>query len=172
VLQDNKPAQASVDANRDQRHQGRFLQGSRRPTAEIRLTRERMPRENHGREGVTASLYRLSQDGRSWIAAEAALAKAEVFSDGKRLAWIVVLLALVCGCMFASVILLSAFVVTLLAPYVNGLANAAGIMGLLLAALAVALVWRIRTLASTQLGLTVVAKRWWNIFAKSPEPAR
>jgi uncharacterized membrane protein (DUF485 family) len=131
-----------------------------------------MPRDGSRGERVTASLHTLSQDGRSWIAAEAALAQAEVAADGKRLVLIVTLVAVVFGCLFASVILLSAYVVSLLAPYVNGLANAAGILGFLLLVLAAIMGWRIRALTSTEFGLITVLKRWWSTVAKTSEAVR
>jgi hypothetical protein len=127
-----------------------------------------MPRESLKGEPLMASLHRLSRDGRSWIAAEAALAQAEVASDGRRLAVILALVAVVFGSLFTAVILLSAFLVSLLAPYVSGLANAAGILGLFLLILAALLGWRIWFLASREFGLPSVFKRWWNIAAKSP----
>jgi Putative Actinobacterial Holin-X, holin superfamily III len=129
-----------------------------------------MPRENLKREPLMASLHRLSRDGRSWIAAEAALAQAEVASDGKRLAVIFALMAVVFGSLFTAVILLSAFLVSLLAPFVSGLANAAGILGLLLLILATLLGWRIWFLAAQEFGLASVFKRWWNIAAKNSGP--
>ncbi len=127
-----------------------------------------MPRENLKAEPLMASLQRFSRDGRSWIAAEAALAQAEVASDGKRLAVILALVAVVFGSLFSAVILLSAFLVSLLAPHVSGLANAAGILGLVLLMLAALLGWRIWSLASREFGLQLIFKRWWNIASKNP----
>jgi hypothetical protein len=126
-----------------------------------------MPREHLKGEPLMATLHRLSRDGRSWIAAEAALAQAEVASDGKRLAVIFALAAVVFGSLFTSVILMSAFLVSLLAPYVSGLANAAGILGLLLLILAAVLGWRIWFLASQEFGLPSLFKRWWKISVKN-----
>ncbi len=124
-----------------------------------------MPRDHLTSESLMASLHRLSRDGRSWIAAEAALAQAEVVSDGRRLAVMLALAAVVFGSLFTAVILLSAFVVTLLAPFVSGLANAAGILGLALLVLSALLGWRIWVLASQEFGLPSVFKRWWSFAA-------
>jgi hypothetical protein len=115
---------------------------------------------------MLASLHRLSRDGRSWIAAEAAFAQAEVASDGRRLVVMLALVALVFGCLFAAVILLSVFVVVLMAPHVAGMANAAGLLSLGLVTLAALMSWRIWYLASQQFGVLSVLKRWWGIAAK------
>jgi Putative Actinobacterial Holin-X, holin superfamily III len=129
-----------------------------------------MPRDRVIAEPLTASLHQLSRDGRSWIEAEAALAKAEFAADGKRIVMMLVMVSVVFGCLFAAVLLLSAFAVSLLAPYVNGLANAAGVLGLALLILAAVLGWRIRLLASTGFGALAVFKRWWNLPIRNPEP--
>lgn len=126
-----------------------------------------MPHENLKGETLMASFHRLSRDGRSWIAAEAALAQAEVASDGRRLAVMLALAAITFSSLFTAAIFLSAFMVSLLAPYVSGLANAAGILGLVLLFLAALLSWRIWFLASREFGLSSVLKRWWNIAAQS-----
>lgn len=127
-----------------------------------------MPRESLKDEPMLASLHRLSRDGRSWIAAEAAFAQAEVASDGRRIGILLALSALVFGCLFSSVILLSLFVVVLLSPYVNGLGNAAGILALILLVVALVAGFRVRTLASREFGLLAVLKRWWSMAAKGP----
>lgn len=127
-----------------------------------------MPRENLKDESMLATLHRLSRDGRSWIAAEATLAQAEVASDGRRLAEMLVLSILVLACLFAAVILLSLFVVALIAPHVGGMGNAAGLLSLGIIVIAALTGWRIWHLASKQFGLLSVLKRWWSIAATGP----
>jgi uncharacterized membrane protein YqjE len=127
-----------------------------------------MPRDRLKDEPMLASLHRLSRDGRSWIAAEAALAQAEVASDGRRLAQMLLLGALLLGCLFAAVILACVFVVAFLTPYVGGLPNAAGLLSLLLMLIAAMMGWRVWYLASQQFGVLSVLKRWWNIAAAGP----
>ncbi len=128
----------------------------------------RMPREKPADESMLASLHRLSRDGRSWLAAEAALAQAEVTSDGRRLAEILGFLALLACCLFAALILLSVFVVAVLASYVGGIANAAGLLSLGLLVVAMLASWRIWHLSSKEFGLLAVFKRWWRIAATGP----
>jgi uncharacterized membrane protein YqjE len=127
-----------------------------------------MPRDKLKEQPMLESLHRLSRDGRSWIAAEAAFAQAEVASDGKRLVQMLLLGALVFGCVFAAVILACVFFVTVLAPYVGGLTAAAGLLSLLLAMAAALAGWRLWYLASQQFGISSVLKRWWNFAALGP----
>ncbi len=136
--------------------------------AERHHTMLRMPREKPTDDSMFASLHRLTRDGRSWLAAEAALAQAEVASDGRRLVEILGFLALVICCLFAALILLSVFVVAVLASYVGGMANAAGLLSLGLIIVAVLASWRIWHLSSKQFGLLAVFKRWWSIAATGP----
>jgi Putative Actinobacterial Holin-X, holin superfamily III len=136
--------------------------------AERHHTMPRMPREKPTDESMFASLHRLSRDGRSWLAAEAALAQAEVASDGRRLAEILGFIALVIGCLLAALILLSVFFVAVLAPYVGGMANAAGLLSLGLIIVAALASWRIWHLSSEEFGLLAVFKRWWSIAATGP----
>jgi Putative Actinobacterial Holin-X, holin superfamily III len=128
-----------------------------------------MQREGTNAETKIASLHKLYSDGRSWIAAEAALAQAEVASDGKRLAVMLGLVAVVFGCVFTAVVLLSAFLVSLLAPYVSGLANAAGLLGLVLVIVAAVTAWRLWLLATKEFGVLLVVRRWWNFSAQTTE---
>ncbi len=130
--------------------------------------KERMPRDKLKSEPMLESLHRLSRDGRSWIAAEAALAQAEVASDGKRLVQMLLLGAFLMGCIFAAVILASIFIVAVLAPYVGGLTTAAGLLSLLLTITAAFTAWRVWYLASQQFGILTVLKRWWNFAAAGP----
>jgi uncharacterized membrane protein YqjE len=137
--------------------------------AETRLMEVRMPREGLRDRSILASLHRLSRDGRSWIAAEAALAQAEAASDGRRIMVMLVLVGLVFGFLFAAVILLSLFVVALLAPHVGGLASAAGLLSLGLMIVAALICWRLWHMATQQFGLLLILKRWWSIALKGPE---
>jgi hypothetical protein len=129
---------------------------------------EQTPHDTLKEEPMLASLHRLSRDGRSWIAAEAAFAQAEVASDGRRLVVMLALVALVFGCLFAAVVLISVFLVVLIAPYVAGMANAAGLLSLGLVMLAAMMSWRIWYLASQRFGVFSVLKRWWNFAAQGP----
>ncbi len=137
--------------------------------AETHLMEVRMPRESLKDQSILASLYRLSRDGRGWIAAEAALAQAEVASDGRRIVVMLALVGLVFGFLFAAVILLSLFVVALLAPHVGGLASAAGLLSLALLIVAALISWRVWHMATQQFGLLSVLERWWSLAAKAPE---
>lgn len=128
-----------------------------------------MPRENLQEDNMIASLHRLSRDGRSWIAAEAAFAKAELASDGRRLIGLFVMAALVLGCLFSAVILLSLFLVILAAPHVGGLAIAAGLLAVGLLIVAALTSWRIWVLVTKQFGIKTMLTRWWNIIAQKSE---
>lgn len=128
-----------------------------------------MPRENLQEDNMIASLHRLSRDGRSWIAAEAAFAKAELASDGRRLIGLFVMAALVLGCLFSAVILLSLFVVVLAAPHVGGLAIAAGLLAVGLLIVAALTSWRIWVLVTKEFGIKTMLTRWWNIFGQTSE---
>jgi Putative Actinobacterial Holin-X, holin superfamily III len=119
-----------------------------------------MPRETLKGESIQDSLFKLSRDGRSWISAEAALARAEIASDGKRMLVIMVLTAIVTGSTLAAVLLASAGVVVFLAPHVGGLANAAGIVALICMLLAAGCSWWILHLTQSRLGIAAVLKRW------------
>ena len=127
-----------------------------------------MPRDTLSGEPLLASLHRLTRDGRSWVAAEAALAQAEVASDGKRIAIMLALTVIALGCLFAAVILLSLAVVAFLAPHVGGIGNAAALLSLALLVITGLSVWRIWYLASTEFGVLSVLKRWWNFAATGP----
>ena len=70
-------------------------------------------------ENLGDTLRRFSQSGRSWISAEAELAQAELAADGKRIAMIFALAALVLGTGLAAIMLITLFLVSLLAPYVE-----------------------------------------------------
>lgn len=118
---------------------------------------------------MLASLHQLSRDGRSWIAAEAAFAQAEVASDGRRVLTILALAAVAFGCLFAALVLIALFAVAILAPHVGGLANAAALLSLGLITIAASLGWSIWHLASREFGLASVARRWWSFAAGQPE---
>ena len=108
-------------------------------------------------------LQGLSQDGRSWIAAEATLAQAEVASDARRVAGVLALLVLVFASLFAAVMLFTVFMLALLAPLVGGLGNAAGLLSLGFFVIAALASWSIRQQSTKQFGLMLVLMRWWSI---------
>ena len=124
-----------------------------------------MRREKSKGETVMDSLYQLSGSGRSWIAAEAALAKAELRADGQRFLVIVELAAMVMGCVFSAIMLLSLFLVAVLAPFVGGLSAAAGLLALGFFAVAAATGLVIYYMSRRQLGISNLAKRWFNFAA-------
>ena len=119
-------------------------------------------------ENLGDTLRRFSQSGRSWISAEAELAQAELAADGKRIAMIFALAALVLGTGLAAIMLITLFLVSLLAPYVGGLANASGILALVFAILAAGAGWWAWKLAHARFGIVSVLKRWTHV-AKNVE---
>lgn len=131
-------------------------------------TRAQVPRDKLKGEPISESLSKLLRDGSLWIAAEAALAKAELTADGKRLAVVLFLSAVIIGSIGSAVMLASAAIVLLLAPHVGGIANAAGFLALVLAVLAAASGWWIFHLVQSRLGIASILKRWGVIAA----PAR
>jgi hypothetical protein len=124
------------------------------------------PRDGLSGNPVTGALYKLAQDARSWITAEAVLAQAELASDGRRVALIVALATAVIGCAASALMLFSLFVLALLAPHVGGLANAAGILAGTLAVVAVGASWWILHLVRSRFGIMSVLKRWSGIVSK------
>jgi uncharacterized membrane protein YqjE len=118
------------------------------------------PCKKHSRLHVKYELQKLLSAGQSWIAAEAALAKAELASDGKRLILLIALGALACGCVFSAVMMLSLFLVSLLAPYVGGLTAAAGVLVLALLIMAFICTWLAIYLARSKLGILALLERW------------
>ncbi len=127
-----------------------------------------MPPENAKGKSTLSLLERLSKDARSWMAAEAAFAQAEVMSDGRRIALALLLMAIAFACIFSSVILLCIFGVALLAPYAGGLAPAAGLLSLALIVITGLIGWRIWHLVSQEFGILSVLKCWWNIAKNEP----
>lgn len=123
-------------------------------------------RKKHSRLHVKDAFQKLLSDGQTWIAAEAALAKAELASDGKRLIAIFALGALACGCVFSAVIMFSLFMVSLLAPYVGGLTTAAGVLALALLIIAFICTWLATYLARSKLGISAVLERWKQFAAR------
>ncbi len=103
---------------------------------------------------------KLSSEGQSWLAAEAALAKAELASDGKRLMAIVALGVVACGCVLSAMMMFSLFMVSLLAPYVGGLSAAAGVLVLALLIFSFICTWLASHLARSKLGISAVLERW------------
>jgi Putative Actinobacterial Holin-X, holin superfamily III len=127
-----------------------------------------MPRDAVKDEPLLASLHKLTRDGRSWVAAEAALAQAEVASDGKRIALMLALSVIALGCLFAAVMVLTLALVAFLAPHVGSMANAAGLLSLALLLITGLSAWRIWYLASKEFGVLSILKRWWNFAATGP----
>jgi hypothetical protein len=132
----------------------------------------RMQHDRQTNESLATSLSGFSKAGKSWLSAEAELAQAEVAADGRRLAAILVLLASALGCVVAAVVLLCVFAVSLLAPYVNGLANAAGVIAAMLIILTGLIAWRVYVLATMQFRLAAILKRWWATVLNILEPVR
>lgn len=126
-------------------------------------------RNDQPHESLRESFRRFSQTGRSWITAEAELARAELASDGRRIAVIFALAMLVMGAALAAIMLFTLFLVSLIAPYVGGLANAAGLLALVLVILAAGAGWWAWNLAHAQLGVVSIVKRWVHVAAKGVE---
>ena len=125
-------------------------------------------RNDQSGENLGDTLRRFSQSGRSWISSEAELAQAELAADGKRIAIIFALAGLVLGTGLAAIMLVTLFLVSTLAPYVGGLANASGILAVVFAILAAAAGWWAWKLAHAKLGIVSVLKRWTHV-AKNVE---
>ena len=123
-------------------------------------------RNDQAGESLRDVLRRFSQSGRSWLNAEAELAQAEIAGDGKRIAMIFVMAVLVMGTSLAAMMLLTLFIVSLIAPYVGGLANAAGILALVLVVLSAGIAWWAWHLARAQLGVVSIAKRWVHVVTR------
>jgi uncharacterized membrane protein YqjE len=126
-------------------------------------------RNDQPHESLRDTFRRFSLSGKSWIAAEAELAQAELASDGRRLVVIFALAVLVVGTALAAIMLFTLFLVSLIAPYVGGLANAAGLLALVLLILAAGAGWWAWNLAHSELGLVSVVKRWAYIAGKGME---
>jgi uncharacterized membrane protein YqjE len=110
--------------------------------------------------GLKDEIHKLSENGRSWLASEVALAKAEVASDGKNLLRIVALIFVAIGFGIAALMLLSLAFVAWLAPYVGGLSNASAIVALLFVAIATISSWTSYKLSKSCLGWLNVFNRW------------
>jgi Putative Actinobacterial Holin-X, holin superfamily III len=126
-------------------------------------------RNDQTHESLRDTFRKLSQKGRSWIAAEAELAQAEIASDVRRIAIIVALAVSVLGAAFVAMMLFMLFLVSLIAPYVGGLANAAGVLALVLVILAAGAGWWAWNLAHAQLGVVSILKRWADIAGNGGE---
>jgi uncharacterized membrane protein YqjE len=126
-------------------------------------------RSDQPHESLRDTLRRFSQTGRSWISAEAELAQAELASDVRRIAVIFALAVFVLCTALAAIMLFTLFLVSLIAPYVGGLANAAGILALVLVILAAGAGWWAWNLAHAQLGVVSIVKRWADIAGKGQE---
>ncbi len=126
-------------------------------------------RNDQPHESLRDTFRRFSMSGKSWLAAEAELAQAELVSDGRRIVVIFVLAALVVGTGLAAIMLFTLFLVSLLAPLVGGLANAAGILAFVLVILAAGAGWWAWRLAHAELGVVSVVKRWADMAGKGSE---
>jgi uncharacterized membrane protein YqjE len=126
-------------------------------------------RNDQTHEGLRGTFRRFSRAGKSWIIAEAALAQAELASDVRRIAIIFALALSVLGAAFVAIMLFTLFLVSLIAPNVGGLANAAGVLALVLVILAAGAGWWAWNLAHAQFGVVSVVKRWADIAGKGGE---
>lgn len=124
---------------------------------------------DHGGENLRKSFLRFSKSGRSWIKAESDLARAELASDSKRAAFIFLLAVLSIAAVLSGTMLLMLFIVALLAPFVGGLANSAGILAFVLIFLAIGAAWWAWKLIHAELGLVSVVKRWMHVANRNME---
>jgi uncharacterized membrane protein len=116
-------------------------------------------------EPLSETLHRLSQDGREWMRAEAALARAEVSADSRRLVLALCFTAGALATAIGAVALLSFAAVAYLAPYVGGLANACICIGVVMAAIAIACALAVKQFAASATGVTALARRWGKLAA-------
>lgn len=129
----------------------------------LHMTEQRHP-DRSERQSITETIDRLSKEGRSWIAAEAAYAKSEVASDGKRVVTMLILAAVAFGSIFSAIIMASLYVLELIAPHVGGMKNSAGLVALVLVLVVLicgGIIWRLST---SELGIATVCKRWWKLM--------
>lgn len=127
------------------------------------MTEQRRP-DRQQRQSIKDTIDRISADGRSWIAAEAAYAKSEIASDGKRVLTMLILAVVAVGSVFSAMIMASFYILALIAPHVGGMKNSAGIVALVLVLLVFicsGIIWR---LSASELGIATVCKRWWKMI--------
>lgn len=130
-----------------------------------------MPRNEPASESVAGSLSQLATDGRAWLHAEAALARAHIAGDGRRLAYVLGLIVFGLIAAAASLMLLVLSAVVAMAPYVGGLANAAGLLGLFMGVAAALLIWATVSTVRVWPGATAVFRRWTRILSQGLERA-
>lgn len=133
-----------------------------------RLDAESRPRPSPGPGPMMDAVDRLWRSGRSWFAAEARLAQAELSADGSRLIWLAVIGGLALVCAWMAVLLLAFGVVAAIAPFVGGLAKAAGIMGAALAVVAVLCAWWTVHSLRSRMGVMALLKRWQALLRQGP----
>lgn len=114
-------------------------------------------------------LHRLKDDGRAWMAAEAALAKAEVKADTRRVLWLVVVMGLAFVGLMTAFMLFVAFVVVSLAPYVGSFATSVGIFAAALAVLSAACTWVAVHMARQRFGIIELLQRWGQVVMRGKE---
>ena len=124
-----------------------------------------MPRDEAAGDRLSGRLGKLAGSSRSWIEAEAKLAKAEVSAETLRIAKIAVLAVIIAASLFSVVILGSIFLVVFLAPYIGGLAVAAGVLALVMAAVAIISLALARQLLRRESHIVAMIKRLWNLAA-------
>jgi hypothetical protein len=124
------------------------------------------------RESLSKLTSELAGSGRAWFNAEAALARAYLAGDANRLGTLLLLSVFGIFASSAGATLLLAYGVALLAPHVGGIANAAGIMGIVLCLLAGLAVWMILRILRTQLGVRTLVKRWASMLSQGPGDLR
>ncbi len=127
-----------------------------------------MPRDSRQAESIIDSFSQLSEDGRAWFSSEAKLAKAHIASDGKRIVYLFALLTLAVGAVCSGMVLILLWAVTVLAPQVGGVANASGLLGLLIFFIAALAAWTMLHIIREQLGISAVLNRWVSILRYGP----
>jgi uncharacterized membrane protein YqjE len=118
---------------------------------------------------LTDGLHKLADDGRAWVAAEAALAKAEVKADTRRLLWLALVIGLALLGLMTAFMLFALFVVAALAPYVGSLAASAGLLAAALAVVSGACVWAGVHMARQRFGIMHLLQRWGQVMMRGKE---
>lgn len=121
-----------------------------------------------GGDSLLLSLRKLLHDGRDWVSAEFALARAEISADGKRLVSILILAACAIASAIAAMVLLGLFVTALIAPYVGGLANAAGCLAVVMIIITVVSAVVMLRMVRSNMGISTVIKRWRSVATEGP----
>ena len=127
-----------------------------------------MPRDSVSSESIIQSFSHLSEEGRAWFSSEAKLAHAQLASDGKRLGQLLAILTLGVAAACSAVMLLLLWAVAMLAPYLGGLANASGLVGVAVFVVAAISVWAMLHIIREQLGISAILTRWARILKQGP----